>query len=183
MIQLKQRDFMAKFGQYKDQEVEILGRHDKRLGRYTPDHLLSNQEEFAQQSDKEQKFQELKKEVESEKLDNFSSATQDSVVHNSFEEIVGTCDICHNPSKELWEHEEEGIDRNVCRTCFRVNFTANAKEPFDEQFEKFLRAKKKVDIYGRGTDDLVLRPLPLLKSSAKFTDFTPVPKPVKKTKK
>jgi hypothetical protein len=99
------------------------------------------------------------------------------------EGFVGDCDICGHISKELWEHEELGdqgfMEKNVCKTCLRSRFVSAPFGSFDDEFEKFLSKKRKlVPNLGRSPKILV-RVIP----AAKFNDFNPIPKPVKKEKK
>lgn len=155
-------------------------------------------------SDKAQKFQELKAKIEEaspgtevlevdddmqKDMDEIGAILKRELANEGFgksaieldKEIlnengfVGICDICGNPSQELWEHEEEGVERNVCRNCFAV---IGHWETADK-FEAFLRTKRKVspDI-GRAVD------VPLvIHKVATFTNFNPIPKPLKKEKK
>lgn len=95
-------------------------------------------------------------------------------------DIVGTCDICHTPSKELWEHEEEpGQELKVCQRCF----SNSGRFKTHRDLEHFLLCKNKVgetfpeDIPVVGLQRMELKP------PAKFVGFNPIPKPLKKIKK
>ncbi len=90
------------------------------------------------------------------------------------EEFVGTCDICSNPSKELWEHEEEGIERNVCRECLR-----QASWGTPAQFERMMERKKKL---GFIQDNFQQKKIPVKFHPTFKPEFNPIPKPVKKEK-
>lgn len=215
-MKVKQRDFMAKFGHYKNDEVEIIGRNDVVVGTYIPGRLpegakwmrvnedvnkgdaIVNKKEIAdkivEEAGEKKKYFPVAPEIDcryanawmsKDSTDNAEGLGRiaKDLKENFPEDIidvsdpVGTCDICHNLSKELWEHEEEGIERNVCRNCFAVRFDTLDK------LEKFLSTKKRVqwtneyELEKKGKLSITMR------SPAKFSDFNPIPKPVKKEKK
>lgn len=93
-------------------------------------------------------------------------------------EVIGLCDVCGFPAQELWEHEEEGVERNVCRNCFQKNaFTLGITR--EEDFESFLGTKKGVYIYREISSP---EPVVLHKTAEFSAAARPTPKPVKKNK-
>lgn len=190
MIQVKLRDFLRDFTKYKDQAVEVLGKNGEswlwqKNVRQSSD-SLSDKKEIADKIVEEVLSKDSTDNAEVSDIPvtpkiqeglNRIARTLDKIYP---EEIVGTCDICHTPSKELWEHEEEGIERNVCFGCFMTVFKGQASnpKPYRTQLKEFLLTKKKVEsVYNVGRAVEVP-----LKASAQFSDFNPIPKPPKKKK-
>jgi hypothetical protein len=224
MVQVKRRDFILRFKDFENKEVEIVNK-DKVLGVYIPQSLRpdpgmlteSNLERVMISTNHPDRKETADKIVESvmigkggksppleetdcryanawvsqDSTDNagkkcpeprcrngeYPFEENDQIVWDSCptcSEIVGPCDICSQPSKELWEHEEEGIERNVCRDCFAVRFDTLDK------LERFLKTKRML-LLGPSFDGGKTRSIWM--KEADFSDFNPIPKPVKKEKK
>lgn len=175
MLRQKLADFIKSAS---EGETVFITRYGKRIAKICPcvvqDEAVQDLKDVQHLSDKAQKFQELKVELEDRFKPSGEISGPDPELQ-SCELWVGACDICHYGVKELWEHEEEGVERNVCRNCFAVRMP----EKTPAQFEAFLRTRGKVardSIEPRGVKFTPLH------SEATFINFNPIPKPVKKSK-
>jgi len=189
-LRQKMADHLEKVSQGEVFYITSYGRRIAVLSpyvQYENKNVVQEEKDVQHLSDKEQKFQELKEQIETVNIptslreDHLQDALNNppEVTATRTDEVfVGTCDICGSPSKELWEHEEDGVERSVCRNCFAVRMP----EKVPAQFEAFLRTRRKVQWTneietGNGKLSFTMR------APATFKDFNPLPKPVKKEKK
>jgi len=165
MKQVKQRDFQHDFCQYRDQEIEVIGRNGKLIGYWLPS------------SRKIEKYKEpegMSTEQTLERTEKICTAIEGGKDEVQISHAVDQCDFCNCMKNTLWYKWEDGEEWKICKNC--VSTTCAPSE-----LKQKLRSMKKVEIQppqeAQATETVPMKP------TARFGNFNPQPKPVKKKKK
>lgn len=196
MEQVKQRDFILKFSQYRDREIQIVNKNEI-IGVFSPADLLTKGDigipasgedgrgepkEFVNKSEKEEKFQELKERIEvhakwtSGVMSKLDEEILADISPTDTSAITAECQRCKNFTPDLWTLWEDGKEYDVCRNCIAVNF------PSRSHLEAYLRTLVKVQMLPKSGETITVRSARCIPNSFSH-EFNPLPKPVKEKKK